>query len=214
MAELIDIYDTNMRYLGRAERSKVHREAHWHRTFHCWVVSRERGGSLLFQLRSRNTENFPGLFDVSAAGHLQAGEAIEDGLREASEELGVAIPPENVHFLGYRVSVLDRDDGYRDREFQAVHMVLVDQPLSAYNPQVSEVAGLAWLDLPAAIRLFSGASTQETGDGIIYEEPGGTWVPFQPALKAALFVPRLERYYLSACIMAERLLQDRFPLAV
>lgn len=214
MAELIDIYDASFRHLGVAERSEVHRQAYWHKTFHLWVVSSIGGGSLLFQLRSPRAENFPGLFDVSAAGHLLAGEAVEGGLREAIEELGVRVTAEDVHFLGYRVEVVDKESGYRDRELQAVHMVLLEHPLSGYRPQVSEVAGLAWLRLSAAMRLFYGGSVREAGEGIRYDEASGEWVPFQPDLDASVFVPRLERYYLAACVMAERLLENRFPLAL
>ena len=214
MAELIDIYDANLHHLGVADRGEVHRQAYWHKTFHLWVVGSAGGGSVLFQRRSAFTENFPGLFDVSAAGHLLAGESVDDGLREASEELGVEFRPEDVHFLGYRVEVVDRETGYRDREVQAVHMTLLDLPLSSYRPQVSEVAGLVWLDLQAAFRLFSRGTGREIGRGIGFEESPGAWDPFEPSLAIGDFVPRLERYYLAACIMAERLIQGRFPLAI
>lgn len=214
LGELIDIYDAGLRHLGTAERSEVHRLALWHRTFHLWVVSTVGGGSLLFQLRSINTENFPGLFDVSAAGHLLAGESVGDGLREASEELGVSIPAASVSYLGQRIEVVDRDGGYRDREFQSVHMVQLDEPLSRFDPQVSEVSGLVWIGLGAAVRLFSSRSGRETARGVRFDAASGVWVPFQPRLGPGEFVPRLDGYYLAVCIMAERLLEGRSPLAI
>lgn len=214
MVELIDIFDANLRPLGVASREEVHREAHWHRTFHCWVVSAREGDSLLFQLRSPHAESFPGRFDVSAAGHLRAGESVHDGLREVEEELGVEIPAGSVHFLGHRIEVSDQARGYRDREVQAVHMVRLDLEPREYSPQLSEVAGLVWLPVDAGIRLFFGKDPRERAYGIRYDHSAGGWRPFDPELSVDAFVPRLENYYLAVCLMAERLLRGRFPLAI
>ena len=94
MTEMLDIYDELNRYLGVKERASVHRDGDWHRVFHCWVVWRDAQGSdwLLLQRRGAHKPTFPLHLAVTVGGHYQAGESVEDGLREVREELGVYLP--------------------------------------------------------------------------------------------------------------------------
>ena len=56
---------------------------------------------ILLQKRSQNKDSFPGKFDTSSAGHIQAGdEPLESALRELKEELGISATPEQLHFAG------------------------------------------------------------------------------------------------------------------
>ncbi|WP_407645941.1 NUDIX hydrolase [Actinacidiphila oryziradicis] len=110
------------------DRIEAHLQGKWHRTVHCWVVSAERGGQILLQKRSDTMKNFPGLLDVSAAGHLEAGEPVEAGLREVTEELGIEVDRSRLHHLGERVEVADQKNGQRNREYQSVCLIPVRHP--------------------------------------------------------------------------------------
>ena len=56
---------------------------------------------VLFQKRSMNKDSFPGKFDTSSAGRIQAGdEPLESALRELGEELGIQATPEQLVFAG------------------------------------------------------------------------------------------------------------------
>ena len=56
---------------------------------------------VLLQKRSMNKDSFPGKFDTSSAGHIQAGdEPLESALRELGEELGIQATPEQLVFAG------------------------------------------------------------------------------------------------------------------
>jgi isopentenyldiphosphate isomerase len=88
MAELIDIFDANLAPIGTMERAQAHKEGRWHRTFHLWIMVPNTVPQLLFQLRSPHVENYPSMLDVTAAGHLEAGEEVIQGMREVEEELG------------------------------------------------------------------------------------------------------------------------------
>ena len=54
------------------------------------VLLHDATGRLYLQRRSKHKNSYPGLWDVSASGHVRAGEAREDAARrELYEELGV-----------------------------------------------------------------------------------------------------------------------------
>lgn len=214
MAEIIDIYDANLTHLGKMERLEAHLKGHWHKTFHCWVVSGEHGGRILFQHRSAEMVNFPNMFDVSAAGHLEAGESIEQGIREVSEELGVPLSIESLHSLGYRVEVADQSNGQLNREYQAVYMLRLDIPISEYKPQVEEVSGLFWLKIRDGLKLFSGTLNKAVMQGILYNKSSEQWEQSNREVSIDDFLPRIQNYYLTACIMGERLIENRLPLAI
>ena len=214
MAEQIDVYDANLQHIGAMERVAAHKQGMWHRTFHCWVATNRDGGKLLFQLRSPQMVNFPNMFDVSAAGHLEAGETVDEGIREVSEELGIPINPEELFSLGYRVEVADQSNGQLNREYQAVYLLRVDRPLEEYSPQVEEVTGLMWLSIVDGLRLFSDQLERCTMKGMVYENSEDKWLVAQREVSKSDFLPRIQNYYLTACIMAERLLEERFPLAI
>lgn len=48
-----------------------------------------------------NKDSFPGKFDTSSAGHIQAGdEPQESAIRELHEELGIQASPDQLEFAG------------------------------------------------------------------------------------------------------------------
>jgi isopentenyldiphosphate isomerase len=215
MAENIDIYDANLGHKGVMERIKAHKEGEWHRTFHCWVVSTEEGGSLLFQQRSMKMKNFPGLLDVSAAGHIEAGEAIEEGVRELNEELGIEIDESKLIRLGERIEVADQANGQRNREYQSVYMYLTSQPISSYKPEEYEVTALVLLNIQDGFKLFRGEVEKVTMKGCSYEiNENGIWEPFTLEATTKSFLPRIQQYYLTSLIMAERLLDGNTNLSI
>lgn len=214
MAENIDIYDAGLRHIGVMERTEAHMNGHWHKTFHCWIVTKKWGGGILFQLRSPEMINFPNSLDVSAAGHLEAGENIKQGIREVSEELGIPITMKSLYFLGYRVEVADQDNGQKNREYQAVYIYNLDISLSEYKPQIEEVSGLLWLKIGEGLDLFDGKREYTTLHGILYNKQSEKWKPITRKVTIKDFLPRIQNYYLLMCIMGERLLKNKFPLAI
>jgi isopentenyldiphosphate isomerase len=215
LPEQIDIYDANLNHVGVMDRIQAHMQGEWHRTFHCWVVSSQEGGQLLIQKRSDNMRNYPGLLDVSAAGHLEAGEPILAGLREVTEELGIDVDPKRLHYLGERVEVADQTNGQRNREYQSIYLYRCDLPLSEYSPQVDEVAGLVWLPVADGLKLFAESIVSATLSGYTFEKSESSiWEPFEMRVTQESFLPRIQRYYLTALIMADRLLKNAGPLAI
>ena len=106
MDEKIDILDELGEKTGRvAWKSEAHRDGLWHRCFHLWIVDpgdASEGPSLFVQRRALGKETWPNRLDVTAAGHLMAGESGLDGLRELEEELGLLVGTNEVTSLGTR----------------------------------------------------------------------------------------------------------------
>lgn len=57
------------------------------------------GLELLWQRRSDTISRYPGYFDISAGGHINLGESVVEGaIREAREEIGAEISPDELEF--------------------------------------------------------------------------------------------------------------------
>ena len=93
--ELFDVVDENNVVIGQEPRAKVHADGLRHRAMHLFAYNKR--GDLFLQKRSMLKDACPGLWDSSAAGHLDVGESYADcAARELEEELGVTAPVEKV----------------------------------------------------------------------------------------------------------------------
>ena len=132
MEEYFDVVDEKGIPTGETvSRSVAHATGVRHRTAHVWIMRRspEGGAQVLLQKRSQNKDSFPGEYDTSSAGHIQAGdEPLESALRELEEELGIKGRKEDLCPVGtFEISyqegteraVIDFISGMTDR--YAVH---------------------------------------------------------------------------------------------
>lgn len=86
--ELICHVDGQDRLIGPCRRGDAHRQGLCHRSVHILVFNRL--GAVFLQKRSPHKDVNPGLWDTSAAGHVDYGESYEaSALRELNEELGI-----------------------------------------------------------------------------------------------------------------------------
>lgn len=214
MSDIIDIYDANLRPLGSKDRKQAHYDGNWHRTFHCWVVdSTSTGPQVLFQKRSPTMKNFPGMLDVSAAGHLEAGESPEDGIREIVEELGIKVGKADVVYIGDRVEVSDQENGQQNREYQAVHLLLLREDQRNFHPDQHEIFGLYWIALRDGMELFGGRQSEVRITGIALDA-NGEYKPSSLLVGIKDFLPRIQRYYLTSLICIERLLEGKKDISI
>jgi isopentenyldiphosphate isomerase len=167
--ELVDVRDgeTGERTGEVVWKSEAHRRGLWHRCFHCWVFGAGVGGPyLLVQRRSATKDTWPGYLDVTAAGHLAAGEEPLDGLREVEEELGLRVDPGRLTPLGTRRAE-QRIPGGLDREFHDVFLICDDTPpgdLRLQREEVETVLGIR-LEEAEALGTAGSASAREYRDG-------------------------------------------------
>jgi isopentenyl-diphosphate delta-isomerase len=85
--ELFDVVDAEDRVVTQAPRREVHARHLLHRAVHVLVHNAQ--GRLFLQRRSPQKDTFPGCWDSSCSGHLDAGEDyLTAARRELGEELG------------------------------------------------------------------------------------------------------------------------------
>ncbi|MNC28268.1 putative Nudix hydrolase YfcD [compost metagenome] len=175
--EYFDIFDEHMNRIGKATRREAHAKGLWHRTFHCWILREGSGdGEILLQLRHRDKDTFPGLLDVSCAGHLQAGEQVEDGLRELEEELGIKASYQELLFAGVSADEYELDHAGFDREFSHIHLFACAQPLEEYKLQLEEVSGLYAVPVGEWEALVRGRAESASAHGVIYDDSGSSTI--------------------------------------
>ncbi|HET7579244.1 MAG TPA: NUDIX hydrolase, partial [Bacillales bacterium] len=70
-SEMLNVLDEDMNRIGQKSRDEVHAAGDWHETFHCWFIRVENGERyILLQKRAEVKKDYPGLLDITSAGHL------------------------------------------------------------------------------------------------------------------------------------------------
>jgi len=88
--ELLDVVNENDEIIDIKTRGEIHALGLMHRSVHILVFNNK--DQLFIQKRSMSKDNEPGLWDSSAAGHVDSGEDYHGcAIRELEEELGVRL---------------------------------------------------------------------------------------------------------------------------
>lgn len=192
--EKLRIYDKEGTPRGIADRQTVHEKGYWHETFHCWVAGQQGGKNVVYlQLRSDGKKDFPGLFDITAAGHLLAEETVEDGIREVQEELGIDVVFAELTSIGMIKDQLVLP-GFLDNErchcFLYTNLENIDL---RFELQVEEVSGIGKLDFEALADLFAGKKDSVVIEGFEIIEDGSRRT-FEKAIGLKDLVPHSAIY--------------------
>ena len=152
--ELFDVLDEDGRKTGVVrERSLVHMDGVPHRTAHIWVVRKneDKTYDLLLQKRSRGKDSYPGCYDISSAGHVQAGdEFLPSAVRELKEELGIEAREEDLEFAGFHKGYMEDmfyGNMFRDSEVSAVYVYRKTVYADQLTLQKEEVESVMWMEL-------------------------------------------------------------------
>lgn len=145
--EYIDILDKNGSKTGLTKpKPEVHKNGDWHKASHIWIIN--SNNELLIQKRSSNKENYPNVWDISAAGHLSAGEdSVSSALRETEEELGLKLNKDDFLYLFSITEQIILNKGtYLDNEFSDVYLVRNDTDISDIRIQKEEVSEIKFIN--------------------------------------------------------------------
>ena len=130
MVEMINVVDKERNIIGVKTRELVHLDGDWHETFQCWFIEQVESYFYIYvQKRSANKKDFPSMYDITAAGHLLAGETVEDGVREIKEELGIEVSIDELTFLQAIPNSITLPN-FIDNEISLVYLYEVKEPLA------------------------------------------------------------------------------------
>ena len=144
--ELVDTTDENNALTGVTRlKSEAHAKGLWHRAAHIWIYNSR--GELLLQLRAKEKELYPDMWDVSAAGHVIAGEeASISAVREIQEEIGLFVEEKQLEF----VKIIKDASVYKhivNNEFYYVYLLRYDGDFVGLRLQVEEVQQIQFVPL-------------------------------------------------------------------
>lgn len=134
--ELVDIVDRFDRPLMVMPKTEAHRQSLNHRSVLVLVYSPEK--KLYLQKRGPQKSLYPGRFDLSATGHVQAGESrLDAAARELYEELGLQ---------ARKLVWLDTIEASQQTGYEFVTLFSAGRIADPPRPNPEEVAGGMFVD--------------------------------------------------------------------
>ena len=145
MEEYFDVLDENGEFTNRVEsREDCHSKGFWHKAVALYIINSK--DQVLLQKRSANKKLWPNLWDITAGGHVLAGEfGFQAIIREIKEELGTDIEKNDITFIGCSTSVNIKND-IINKHFNEYYIVNKDIDISNLKLQEEEVSDIKWFD--------------------------------------------------------------------
>ncbi len=138
--EYIDILDKYGKATGEIRlKSEAHKLGLYHASTHIWFYTIK--GTILFQKRVDTKDTYPGLWDVSVAGHIETGETpINAAIREIKEEIGLMVSKKDLELIRVYHSEKKPHSNIYDNEFQHIFLVQLNVDVSQLSLQKEEVS--------------------------------------------------------------------------
>ena len=136
----------------RVSRSEAHIEGILHGAAHTYVFRTENGVlQCLLQRRAACKDSYPGCFDISSAGHIEAGSSfIETAEKELFEELGIRASFDDfTELFVQRVHIIDsfRGKTFIDNEIDKVYALNFAPRIDDMILQPEEVSEVIWVSV-------------------------------------------------------------------
>lgn len=167
MEELFDVLDEKGQYIEKVEtREKCHKEGLWHKAVVVFVINSKK--QVLLQRRSPNKKLWPNMWDLTAGGHVLAGEfGFQSIIREAREELGIELLKEDLTFIGATTSTNIKGE-IINNHFNEYYIANKEIDINSLELQEEEVSEVKWIEKDEIIRKI-----ENNYDGITDKE--GCW---------------------------------------
>ncbi|WP_158838229.1 NUDIX hydrolase [Polaribacter sp. L3A8] len=147
MDELIDILTPEGKPTGKtALKSEAHKNGWFHATVHVWLFTSDE--KIVLQKRALTKKVFPGMWDISVAGHVGAGEhIITAAKREVLEEIGLQLTEKDLIKIGTRIHQVTHANGIIDNEHHHVFIAELKVSISTLTIQKEEVDAIQLFNL-------------------------------------------------------------------
>jgi len=146
--EFIDIVDDHGNPTEEVlEKNKAHQLGKWHLTAHIWIYNSEH--EILLQKRALTKDTFPGLWDISVAGHISTGENVKEGAcREILEEIGLKINISDLDKIFiHKESHYHKKFNWYNNEFHHVFLLKYNGNIEELTLQKEEVDSVRFIKI-------------------------------------------------------------------
>lgn len=148
MDELLDIFDQNGNHLGSKPRSFCHsiNPGVYHKSVLIWF--KNSLGEILVTKRNINKKQYPGKWEMAAAGHVDANEnPIDTCVREIKEELSLDVKKEDIKYLTeWKIE--------EEWELAQIYLVNIDVSVDDIKVEKEEIDDVKWLNYDDFKRLL------------------------------------------------------------
>ena len=145
MEELFEALDENGEFAGEiVGRDEAHKTGVRHRAVVLYLVNSKK--QVLLQRRSLSKKKWPGYWDVTSGGHVDAGElGLFSAIRELKEELGIVVKPQDVRYVCCRLTN-HKQEGMLDNHVNEYFVAFKDIGIKDIKLQKGEVEEVKWID--------------------------------------------------------------------
>lgn len=165
--EMFPLCDEDGNFTGELkERTAVHRDGDLHGGSHIWIIEKHAGVTrVLLQKRSDDKDSFPGCYDCSCAGHVDAGENfLSTAIRELKEELSIDASEDELELL-FKQRVGGEYNFYGERfannEVNFVYLLKKHVDIEKLTFQKEEIQGLCWKDAEEVLKILKSQDERE-----------------------------------------------------
>ncbi len=151
MEEKFDVLNELGEFTGKiATRKECHTKGLWHRAVYAFVINKK--GDVLLQKRSSNKKLWPNMWDITAGGHVSAGEFGRQALvREVNEELGIKINDNDIKYLVGSTSV-DKIKNVINKHYNECYIITKNIDISDIKVQKEEVSEIKYFQKEEILR--------------------------------------------------------------
>lgn len=153
MEEFFDVLNERGEYINKVEsRNKCHKEGLYHKAVAVFIVNSKN--QVLLQKRSSKKKMWPNMWDITAGGHVLAGEfGFEAIIREIDEELGIKIDKNDITFIGASTSENVKGD-IINKHFNEFYIINKDINISEITLQLEEVSEVSWFEKEEIMKII------------------------------------------------------------
>jgi isopentenyl-diphosphate delta-isomerase len=147
VVELIEVLDEQGNKTGRIlPIQEVHDKKLWHGVAHVWIYNDK--GEILLQKRDPTRRWAGDKWDLSAGGHISAGETpLQATIREAKEEIGLILNPDGLKFVEKCPQNNTQSTNRVHNAYEWDYIAKSDASIDKVKLQGGEAADAKWLPL-------------------------------------------------------------------